>query len=312
MNRLGIPTAAYKTFTKETLQDGLKFIRETKAPYVLKADGLAAGKGVIICQTAREASGELQSMLTDDRFGEASKKVVIEEFLQGIELSVFVITDGKSYKILPEAKDYKRIGEGDNGPNTGGMGSVSPVSFADKKFMEEVEKTVIRPTMDGLIAEGIDYRGFLFFGLIKVGEKPYVIEYNCRLGDPETESVLPRLNNDLGELLLAAGKQQLAKTEILVNPGYTATVMLVSKGYPGPYEKGKRIDGIMQINDSLVFHAGTTVDRTTDKTVTNGGRVVAVTSVGRTMKEALEKSYANAEKIEFEGKYYRKDIGFDL
>ena len=312
MHRHGIPTAAYKTFTKETLDDGLKFIRDTKAPYVLKADGLAAGKGVIICQTAGEATAELQSMLTDARFGEASKKVVMEEFLQGIELSVFVLTDGKSYKILPEAKDYKRIGEGDTGPNTGGMGSVSPVSFADKKFMGEIEKTIIRPTMDGLIAEGIDYRGFLFFGLIKVGEKPFVIEYNCRLGDPETESVLTRLKNDLGELLLAVGNQQLANTEILVDPGYAATVMLVSKGYPGSYEKGKRIDGLMQINDSVVFHAGTTFNQATRKDVTNGGRVVAVTSVGRTMKEALAKSYANAEKIEFEGKYYRKDIGFDL
>ena len=312
MNQYGIPTAAYRTFTRNSLDEGIMFIRKSQAPYVLKADGLAAGKGVVICKTAGEATEELQSMLRDAKFGEASEKVIVEEFLKGIELSVFVLTDGKTYTILPEAKDYKKIGEGDTGPNTGGMGSVSPVSFADKDFMEKIETTIIRPTIQGLVNESIEYRGFLFFGLIKVGNDPYVIEYNCRLGDPEAESVLPRIRNDLLELFIAVGKKKLEDAPILVDPRHAATVMLVSDGYPDAYEKGKEIFGLDQINDSFVFHAGTTYDPFSGKIQTNGGRIIAVSSLGNSMKEALGKSYNNAEKIDFEGKYYRKDIGFDL
>ncbi len=312
MNRYKIPTAAYQTFTMSSLDEGISFIRNSQAPYVLKADGLAAGKGVIICQTAGEATEELQSMLLDAKFGEASEKVVVEKFLKGIELSVFVLTDGKTYLILPEAKDYKKIGEGDTGPNTGGMGSVSPVPFADKDFMEKVETTIIRPTMNGLINEGIDYRGFIFFGLIKVGIDPYVIEYNCRLGDPEAESVLPRIRNDLLELFIAVGKQKLEDESILVDPRHAVTVMLVSKGYPDSYEKGKEIVGLDRTKESFVFHAGTTRDPSSGKILSTGGRVIAVSSVCNNTKQALSKSYANAETIDFEGKYYRKDIGFDL
>lgn len=312
MNRYGVPTAAYQTFTRETLDEGLHFIQHSKPPYVLKADGLAAGKGVVICKTAEEATAELQSMLLDARFGEASAKVVVEEFLDGIELSVFVLTDGINYKILPEAKDYKRIGEGDTGPNTGGMGSVSPVSFAGKDFMLAVEENIIRPTMKGLISDGVDYRGFLFFGLIKVGDKPYVIEYNCRMGDPEAESVLPRIENDLVELFTAVSRQKLAGQTILTDQRYAATVMLVSKGYPGTYEKGKPIGGLDLHRECLVFHAGTRLDAGSGKVLSNGGRVIAVTSFGNNMKEALAKSYFHAGRIDFEGKYFRKDIGFDL
>ena len=311
MMRHNIPTAGYRTYTKENLADGIEFINHSKPPYVLKADGLAAGKGVVICYTADEAQMELISMLLDSKFGTASARVVVEEFLPGIELSVFVLSDGLTYKILPEAKDYKKIGEGDTGPNTGGMGSVSPVSFAGKGFMEKVEKRIIIPTIEGLKSENIDYRGFIFFGLISVEGDPFVIEYNCRMGDPEAESVIPRIQNDLVDLFLAVSKQQLGKVEILTDPGYTATVMLVSQGYPDQYEKGKAITVKEEIPDSIVFHAGTKKDAS-GQTLTNGGRVIAVTSFGNSMKDALGKSYKNAAKIDFEGKQYRKDIGFDL
>jgi phosphoribosylamine---glycine ligase len=312
MNRYQIPTAAYKTFTKNSLDEGIRFLHNTNAPYVLKADGLAAGKGVVICQSVEEATVELQSMLQGAKFGEASEKVVVEEFLKGIELSVFVLTDGKTYRILPEAKDYKKIGEGDTGPNTGGMGSVSPVSFAGNDFMHKVENTIIRPTMNGLISEGIDFRGFVFFGLIKVENDPFVIEYNCRMGDPEAESVIPRIGNDLLELFIAVGQQKLETISIHVDPRHAATVMLVSKGYPDTYKKEKEISLPSQVVDSFVFHAGTKLDTKTGKLLTDGGRVMGVTSLGNSMKEALSKSYTNAGKIDFEGKYYRKDIGFDL
>jgi phosphoribosylamine--glycine ligase len=251
-------------------------------------------------------------MLMESKFGAASARVVIEEFLKGIELSVFVLSDGKTYKILPEAKDYKKIGEGDTGPNTGGMGSVSPVSFADKPFMDKVENKIIIPTIEGLKSENIDYRGFIFFGLISVEGDPYVIEYNCRMGDPEAESVIPRIQNDLVDLFLAVSSQHLEKEVILTDPRFTGTVMLVSKGYPDQYEKGKVITVQEMIKDSILFHAGTKTDAASGNTVTNGGRVIAVTSFGSSMKEALSASYRNATKIEFEGKQYRKDIGFDL
>lgn len=310
MTRHGIPTAAYRSFTKDNLEEGLLFIDETKPPYVLKADGLAAGKGVVICDTAGEARQELNSMLMESKFGAASARVVIEQFLSGIELSVFVLTDGISYKILPEAKDYKKIGEGDTGPNTGGMGSVSPVSFADKIFMDKVEKRIIIPTIEGLKHEKIDYRGFIFFGLINVKGDPFVIEYNCRMGDPEAESVIPRIKNDLVDLFSAVAFQQLGKEIILTDPRFTATVMLVSKGYPDQYEKGKLVR-MEDVEDSIIFQAGTKKDAS-GNTVTNGGRVIAVTSFGNTMKEALSTSYKNSEKIDFEGKNCRRDIGFDL
>ena len=312
MIRHGIPTARYQTFNRSTTNQGLLFLNSLSAPYVLKADGLAAGKGVIICKTLDDATREFTGMLNDSRFGAASEKVVIEEFLSGIELSVFVLTDGKNYKVLPEAKDYKKIGEGDTGPNTGGMGSVSPVAFADAMFMDKVEQQVIRPTMKGLNAEGIDYRGFIFFGLIKVGEDPYVIEYNCRLGDPETESVIPRLQNDLVKLFKSVAAQSLDTETISVDPQFTTTVMLVSKSYPDAYEKGKSITGEETVKDSLIFHAGTKLNPGSQESVSNGGRVIAVTSYGKTMKEALAKSYQNAARIQFEGKHYRTDIGFDL
>jgi phosphoribosylamine---glycine ligase len=312
MIRHGIPTAKYHVFTAESFEKGISFINSTKPPYVLKADGLAAGKGVVICFSPEEARKELKSMLMESKFGDASARVVIEEFLKGIELSVFVLSDGKSYKMLPEAKDYKKIGEGDTGPNTGGMGSVSPVSFADEQFMEKVGKRIIIPTIEGLKSDNIDYRGFIFFGLIKVDEDPYVIEYNCRMGDPEAESVIPRIKNDLVDLFLAVSSQQLEKEVIVTDPRYTGTVMLVSKGYPDHYEKGKVIIVKEETRDSMLFHAGTKTDQDTGNTVTSGGRVIAVTSFGNSMQEALDKSYRNAVKIDFEGKQYRKDIGFDL
>jgi len=281
-----------------------------KPPYVLKADGLAAGKGVVICPTIEEAEGELTAMLRDVRFGDASAKVVIEEFLEGIELSAFIITDGRSYKILPEAKDYKKIGAGDTGPNTGGMGSISPVPFARGEFMQRVEEMVIIPTLKGLQSEGIEYKGFLFFGLMNVNGIPYVIEYNCRLGDPETESILPRVKSDFVTLCKAVAEGNLATVEMETDPRYSASVMLVSKGYPGAYEKGKEITGLERDSGSIFFQAGTREDGS--RIVTNGGRVVAVTSLGETMEEALQRSYKKAELIQFEGKYYRKDLGFDL
>ncbi|MEI6883773.1 MAG: phosphoribosylamine--glycine ligase [Bacteroidota bacterium] len=310
MMRHGIPTAAYRTFNSASLAEGISFIRSLRSPYVLKADGLAAGKGVVICPTEEEAVKELVSMLMDAKFGMASEQVVIEEFLTGIECSSFVITDGDSYLVLPEAKDYKRIGEGDTGPNTGGMGSVSPVSFADEEFLRKVEDRVIRPTVEGLKLEGLDYQGFIFFGLMNVKGEPYVIEYNCRMGDPETESLIPRIQNDFVGLLKALGERRLGEHSIQTDPRFCTTVMLVSKGYPDAYEKGKAISMDMLPEGSMAFHAGTIIKD--GKLLTNGGRVIAVTSYGATKNEALERSYRAADSIEFEGKFFRKDIGFDL
>ncbi len=310
MMKYGIPTAKYKTFVKENISEGFSFLDTLSPPYVLKADGLAGGKGVIIPHTIEDAKKELEDMLLQERFGNSSAKVVIEEFLSGIELSVFVLTDGLSYKILPEAKDYKRIGEKDTGLNTGGMGAVSPVPFVDSVFMEKIEKQVILPTIEGLKKEGILYKGFIFFGLIKVNENPFVIEYNCRLGDPETEVILPRIKSDLLDLFEGVANQTLHTKKIEFDTRVTTTVMLVSGGYPGNYEKGKIITGIENVNDSLVFHAGTIEKE--ENIFTNGGRVIAITSYGDEMKDALNKSNINAEKIKYSGKYYRKDIGLDL
>jgi len=305
-----IPTAAYDSFTIETVEQGCAFLETLQAPYVLKADGLAAGKGVLILQDLAEAQHELRNMLVGEKFGEASTKVVIEEFLDGIELSCFVLTDGKSYKVLPTAKDYKRIGEGDRGLNTGGMGAVSPVPFADAAFMEKVEERVVKPTIQGLINDNIDYKGFVFIGLIKVGDDPFVIEYNVRMGDPETEVVIPRLQSDLVELFIAVANQKLDETVLSVNPKTAATVMLVSGGYPEDYEKGKVITGLNKVEGSIVFHAGTSVSG--DDAVTAGGRVLAVTSYGDDFKEAIKKSYQNIALLHFDKMYFRTDIGFDL
>ena len=305
-----IPTAAYESFTAPSLQAGKSFLEKMNPPYVLKADGLAAGKGVLILNNLDEAKQELENMLVDEKFGKASKTVVIEEFLDGIELSVFVLTDGKNYKILPTAKDYKRIGEGDTGLNTGGMGAVSPVPFADKEFMKKVEERIIKPTITGLQSESIDYKGFIFLGLIKVDDNPYVIEYNVRMGDPETEVVFPRIKNDLVEMFQKLSQGKLNETELQIDERSATTVILVSGGYPEAYEKGKEISGLENVSDSLVFHAGTALKN--KKVVSNGGRVLAITSFGEDYKEALKKSYHSAGKINFEGMYYRKDIGFDL
>ncbi len=312
MMRNGIPTAAYASFTAETIELGFEFIKNSGVPVVLKADGLAAGKGVVICNTREEALAELEQMLLGRKFGEASLRVVIEEFLRGIELSVFVLTDGSNFLVFPEAKDYKKIGEKDTGPNTGGMGSVSPVPFADARFMDKVKQRIIIPTMDGLRNEGIDYRGFIYFGLMNVSGDPYVIEYNCRLGDPETEVVLPRIKSDLLGLFIAVAEKTLDRHTIEVDPRAAATVMLVAQGYPDKYERGKVITGEDLVKESLIFHAGTTVHPVSGDVLTNGGRVMAVTSFGNTLREALDKSYASAGLISFEGKYYRRDIGFDL
>jgi len=304
-----IPTAAYGEFTKDTLADGLAHLRNTESPYVLKADGLAAGKGVLIIDDLKEAEEELTAMLSG-KFGEASSTVVIEAFLDGIEFSVFVLTDGERYKVLPVAKDYKRIGEGDTGLNTGGMGAVSPVSFVDYEMMQKVEKRIIKPTISGLQKRGIKYTGFIFIGLISVDGEPKVIEYNCRLGDPETEVVMPRIESDFLPILDALGSEAFDVLELEEDPRYCTTIMLVSGGYPEAYDKGKNITGIENVKDSLVFHAGTKIEG--DEVLTNGGRVIAVSSFGDTKDEAIGISMKNAEKILFEMKNYRKDIGYDL
>jgi len=310
MTRHNIPHPGSKSFTKDTLAEGLAYLENHSLPVVLKADGLAAGKGVLICETAADAKAELTLMLSEGKFGNAGAIVVIEEFLTGIELSVFVLTDGDNYVILPEAKDYKRIGQGDTGLNTGGMGSVSPVPFADEKFLKEVENSIIIPTINGLKKDKIDYTGFIFFGLFKVGDKPMIIEYNCRMGDPETQSVIPRIENDLVELFIAASKKQLKDVQLKISPKSAATVVIVAGGYPGDYEKGKAMTGIDNIRKSLAFHAGTIAEGGVIKS--NGGRVLAVTSLQDNMFEALQSATADAARIYFDGKYFREDIGFDL
>jgi len=310
MERHHIPTAGYQSFTKETLDQGKQFLQTLNSPYVLKADGLAAGKGVLILNSLEEAQQELEEMLSHEKFGEASSTVVIEEFLDGIELSVFVLTDGKSYKILPSAKDYKRIGEGDKGLNTGGMGAISPVPFADNDFIKKVEELVVKPTINGLQKDGIDYRGFIFIGLMNDKGNPSVVEYNVRMGDPETEVVIPRIDSDLLELFQGVADQNLHEKSISINSNTATTVMLVSREYPEKYEKEKEISGIENVQNSTVFHAGTKI--VDDKILTNGGRVLAITSLGETIEEALKKSYLSIDNINFDGMNYRKDIGFDL
>ena len=305
-----IPTAQYQSFTKHNLQEGKLFLETLQPPYVLKADGLAAGKGVLILDSLDEAKVELEEMVSNQKFGDASSTVVIEEFLKGIELSVFVLTDGISYKILPSAKDYKRIGEGDKGLNTGGMGAISPVPFADNAFLKKVEELVVKPTILGLQKDGIEYRGFIFIGLMNDNGNPSVVEYNVRMGDPETEAVLPRIESDLYDLFEGVAKQTLHQKSFSVNPKTATTVMLVAGGYPETYQKGKQITGFENTEDSVVFHAGTKIEN--NEVVSNGGRVMAVTSLGNSIEEALAKTYANIEKIQFEDMNYRKDIGFDL
>ncbi|MBK6947501.1 MAG: phosphoribosylamine--glycine ligase [Haliscomenobacter sp.] len=310
MQEMGIPTAAYREFAPGILQEGLNYLASHSLPVVLKADGLAAGKGVVICQSREEAKAELEAML-NGKFGEASRRVVVEAFLSGTEFSVFVLTDGKGYKVLPVAKDYKRIGEGDTGLNTGGMGAVSPVPFADGELMQKVETRIIQPTLEGIKRRGLDYQGFIFLGLIEVNGEPFVIEYNCRMGDPETEAVLPRLKSDLLELLAALPEGRLDEMTLEEDARAAATVVLVSGGYPGNYEKGKPISGLEAVDGSLVFHSGTQTGES-GALLTNGGRVLAITSYGKDLKEALEKSNANASRIQFEGKYFRRDIGYEF
>ena len=310
MQRHDIPTAAYDTFTKDSIKEGYDFLETLSPPYVLKADGLAAGKGVLIIDNLEKAKCELKAMLVDAKFGDASSKVVIEEYIDGIELSVFVLTDGNNYKILPSAKDYKRIGEGDKGLNTGGMGAISPVPFADKFFIERVEDRIIKPTIKGLQEDEIEYKGFIFIGLMNVNGDPKVIEYNVRMGDPETEVVMPRIKSDLLNLFKGISNGTFGEQDFYVDEDVATTVMLVSGGYPENYEKGKGISGLEEVENSIVFHAGTRKEE--DKVLTNGGRVMAITSIGRTIEDALSKSYENADKVKFDGKYYRKDIGFDL
>lgn len=310
MQRRGIPTADYREFNSDQLKEGLDYLKQHALPIVLKADGLAAGKGVVICEKHRDATREFREML-EGKFGSASAKVVVEAFLTGIEFSVFVLTDGRNYKILPEAKDYKRIGEKDKGPNTGGMGAVSPVPFVDADMWEKVEQRIIQPTIKGLHKEKIDYKGFIFFGLINVGGEPYVIEYNCRMGDPETEVVIPRLKNDLVKLLLQCAKGTLGRAKIRTESRTATTIFLVSGGYPGDYEKGKEIHHLDSVKGAMAFHAGTTLDKD-GQVKTSGGRVLAVTALGKDLASALRKSKRNAKKIEFEGRYYRRDIGKDL
>lgn len=308
--RHNIPTAAYESFTKDTVEKGYAFLETLKPPYVLKADGLAAGKGVVILNDVDEAKAELKSMLVDAKFGDASTKVVIEEFLDGIELSCFVLTDGSNYKILPTAKDYKRIGEGDTGLNTGGMGAISPVPFATEGFLDKIEERIVKPTVEGLKKDNLPYVGFIFIGLIKVGDHPKVIEYNVRMGDPETEVVFPRLKNDLVETLQAMANGTLDTINIEIDQRAATTIMCVSGGYPEAYEKGKEITGIENIKDSIPFHAGAQIKD--GKIVTSGGRVIAITSYGDTYQEAIKKSYQSIAKLHFDKMYYRKDIGFDL
>ena len=310
MQRHNIPTAAYGEFTEHNYDAGVEYLKQHKLPIVLKADGLAAGKGVVIAQTTDEALQTFEAMIKEARFGDASKKVVIEEFLDGIELSVFVLTDGVNYIRLPEAKDYKRIGEGDKGPNTGGMGAISPVPFADDVFMQKVTERIIDPTVKGLKDEHMVYMGFIFFGLISVGGEPYVIEYNCRMGDPETEVVIPRLENDLVELIVLMHEGKLNEANVTFTKEAAATVMLVSAGYPDSYEKGKPMTGFEQAKGSMLLHAGTA--NKDGQVVTNGGRVIAITSLGNNIQDALATSYKNAEHITYEGKYYRKDIGYEF
>ncbi len=311
MIKHNIPTAAYETFSAENISDGELFLESLNPPYVLKADGLAAGKGVLILDDLEKAKAGLREMLVDNKFGQAGQQVVIEEFLSGIELSVFVLTNGKDYVVLPEAKDYKRIGEGDTGLNTGGMGSISPVPFADKAFMAKVEERIIKPTVEGIAKDKMDYNGFVFIGLMNVNGDPFVIEYNVRMGDPETESVIPRIKSDLLELFDATGKNKLANASLEIDPRYSTSIMLVSGGYPESYEKGKKISGLDQVKNSIVFHAGTKMNEDGD-IFTSGGRVLAITAFGNNLEEALANSFENAQKIQFEKMYYRKDIGKDL
>ena len=310
MQRNNVPTAGYESFTKDTLEEGYKYLETTTAPYVLKADGLAAGKGVVILTNLEEAKLELKAMLADAKFGEASSKVVIEEFMDGIELSVFVITDGDDYVILPEAKDYKQIGEGNTGLNTGGMGAISPVPFADEAFMKRVEEEVVKPTIDGFKKEKLPYKGFVFIGLMNKNGVPRVVEYNVRMGDPETEVVLPRLKTDLLEIMQAVGENKLSEIKVEFEEKTAATVIMVSGGYPESYEKGKEITGLDKTSGSIIFHAGTKEEE--GKVVSNGGRVIAVTSYGTDLNEALKQSYKNIDLINFDKKNFRSDLGFDL
>ena len=311
MQKYRIPTAGFKTFTSDTLSEAKAYIQSKEPPIVLKADGLAAGKGVLICKTREEAISSIESMLVDNMFGKASEKVVIEDFLDGIEVSVFLLTDGSDYVIFPEAKDYERIRDNDQGPNTGGMGSVSPVNFADKVFMDKVEERIIKPTVEGLKEEGIDYKGFIFLGLINIKGDPFVIEYNVRMGDPESQVVIPRIENDFVKLLSATAKGTLAKENVTFSQDTAVTVVMASAGYPGSYEKGKVISGFEAANEALVFHAGTKLNDD-GEIVTNGGRVLAVTGKGPNLKEAIEKAYKNVKKITWEGAQFRNDIGQDL
>lgn len=310
MHRHHIPTAKYQSFNKNTVAQGYEFLETLKAPYVLKADGLAAGKGVLILNNLQEAKHELNEMLTNNKFGKASNKVVIEEFLDGIELSCFVLTDGKNYKILPYAKDYKRIGEGDKGLNTGGMGAISPIPFADENFLKKVEERIVKPTVNGFQKDNMPYKGFVFIGLIKVNNEPFVIEYNVRMGDPETEVVFPRIKSDVVEMFKAVADEKLDEYKLEIDHRTAATIMLVSGGYPEKYEKNKVINGLKDVSDSMVFHAGTKLEN--NKTFTNGGRVLAITSLADDLQTALKNSYNNIKKIEFDKMNYRKDIGFDL